>query len=346
MLLLSNHERCTERTTSVAFNRVSDTASLRDKLQSLGTFLADPAVRTICINRPGEVFNRSTQGWKRHEVASLTKRWCEEFLWLLSAQTRSWCEEIPFLSATLPSGEQVQIVGSTKAGFGDLSITIDKPARVEGNQVACFADGDMIDEEAAEQRMRKLNGDREFWLFYGAAIAARKNIVIADPTGTGNATFTRTFTNFLMPGRERVLTIGMIPEPLLPSHLNRVHVTYSAKDRTLLPALVRACQRMKPDRVLLAQMAPEIAHAYVIGIASRYRGCITTVQASSCDEAFERMANAVQASETGKAIPRQDVMTILRGAFDVVVQLRATGETAETERRSFRQIDEVTYVTV
>jgi type IV secretion system protein VirB11 len=345
MLLRSNQERCADRVALAAFNRVSDTASLRDKLQSLGTFLADPAVRTICINRPGEVFNRTAQGWTRYEVASLSRRWCEEFLWLLSAQTlRSWCEEIPFLSATLPAGEQVQIVGSSVAGLGTLSITIDKPGRFERDEDACFAEESTIDDEAVEQRMQKLNGEREFWAFYSTAIAARKNIVIADPIGSGNATFTRTFTNFLMPGHERVLSIGMSPEPLLPGHLNRVHVTYSAKDRTLLPALVRACQRMKPDRVLLAHMAPEIAHAYVIGIASRYRGCITTVQARNCNEAFEHMADAIRASETGRAMPRLDVVTLLRGAFDVVIQLGATAGTDETGL-NFRRIDDVAYVT-
>lgn len=46
------------------------------------------------------------------------------------------------------------------------------------------------------------------------------------------------------------------------------------------------------------------------------------------------IANAIQASETGKAMPRLDVMTILRAAFDVVIQLRATGDTDKTGRQT------------
>lgn len=340
MLLLSKQERRAEQAAVVTFNKVSDTALLRDKLQPLGTFLADSAVRTICINRPGEVFNRTRQGWTRYEVASVSRRWCEEFLLLLSAKTPQTCRgDSPFLSAALPSGEQIQVLGTTGAEPGGLSITIDKPSRA-GDQLTDFTEGGMADEKTMAQRLRKLNGDREFWAFYAAAIAARKNIVIADPTGSGKATFRRTFTNFLIPGHERILTIGTSPASLLPGHLNQVHA-YSEKGWTALPAFVRACRRMKPDRVLLEEIAPAIAHAYVLGIASRYRGCITTVQASSCEEALQRMADVIRKSGTGRSISQLDAMRMLQSAFDIVVQLRAT----EGIEENFRHIDDVTYLT-
>jgi hypothetical protein len=123
MILRSKQERGTDYAAVAAFNRVCDTALLRDKRQS----------------------------------------------------------------STLPSGRHIQIVAFTAAGFGALSSTIDKPTRVECDQLACFAERGLTDEEEADgQGLRKLSCDREFWAFSSTAIAARKNIVIADPAGSGN----------------------------------------------------------------------------------------------------------------------------------------------------------------
>jgi type IV secretion system protein VirB11 len=321
----------------VAFNESSDGALLRDKLQPLGTFLADPAVQAICINRPGEVFSRTAWRWKRHEIASLSMRWCEEVVRLVSICASSpWDKAQPFLAAVFPSGEQIQIVAPPAVAHGTLSITIDK---TPGTDSASPAPEDPL----MEQRLRKLMKDREFWAFYSAALAARKNVVIADPTGSGSAIFGQTFTNFFVPADERIVVIGTAGEFPLPGHRNRVHVSYPAGSASSASALVQACRRMKPDRVLLTQMLPEVAHAYLTGIASNHHGCITAVQAISCDDAFERMADAVQASE-GQALRRSHVMRVLRDTFEVAIQFHASETIDELGRVArTRRIDEVSY---
>lgn len=116
-----------------------------------------------------------------------------------------------------------------------------------------------------EQRLCKLMRDREFWSFYSAALAVRKNVVIADQTGSGSAIFGQTFTNFFVPADARIVVIGKAGEFPLPGHPNRVHLSFPVESPSSASALVQACRRMKPDRVLLAQMEPEIAHAYVAG---------------------------------------------------------------------------------
>jgi type IV secretion system protein VirB11 len=321
------HIHLTRRTaagaTAAAFNRSGAAAALREKLAPLEIFLADSTAQTICINRPGEVFVRTASGWTRHEVASLSLRWCEEFLTFVPVCTsRPWRDDSAFLSAMLSSGNRIHVVAPPAVGPGTLSITIDKNFRF-GEIDPGFYKAARSDEMAhIEQRLRNPENDAEFWGFYSAAIAARKNVVIVDPNGSSSSTFRQACADFV-PRHERILVIGAGEAPVLTTHPNCVHVSYAAEASVLVPALVRACRRMRPDRILLTQMRPQIAHAYVSAIASHWRGCVTTVQASSCDEAMERMAEAIRASETGRALPRSDVTRLLRSAFEVVVQFHA-----------------------
>jgi type IV secretion system protein VirB11 len=340
-------QRNREAGEGAAFVVLSESGSgalLREKLQMLGTLVADPAVRAVCINRPGEVFTQVAWGWRRHEIASLSLRWCEELLQAAHLCNAEQKTESNVLSAVFPEREGIQVIAPPAVEDGTVAIAISRPPPAAGqHEMPSRSEPPLSGEEALmERRLSTLRSEREYWAFYAAAIAARKNIVISEPTGSGGGALEQTFTKFFVSGNERVLVLGPKRELVLPGHRNRVHIIYPAGDAPAASVLVNASCRMAPDRVLLAQMHPDIAHAYVTKVACKYRGCITSVRANTCEEAIERLADAVRGSNATAKLTRTEAVQLLAQAFDVIVQFQAGEGTDESGRhRKLRHIDAV-----
>ena len=134
---------------------------------------------------------------------------------------------------------------------------------------------------AVERELLELRAKRRYWEFYALAIRERKNIVISGATGSGKTTFARALVNFI-PDDERLLTIEDVREMFLPNHPNRVHLLYSEGAQGTAEitgkTLLQACLRMKPDRVLLAELRSKVAYDYIVNISSGHPGSITTVR--------------------------------------------------------------------
>ena len=98
-------------------------------LRSLRPLLADPEVTELCINRPREIFIETHAGWRREEVPFADFDWCRRLAKLIANVTRQRVDEsAPLLSASLPSGERVQIVLPPATTLGCVAITIRRPA--------------------------------------------------------------------------------------------------------------------------------------------------------------------------------------------------------------------------
>jgi type IV secretion system protein VirB11 len=80
--------------------------------------------------------------------------------------------------------------------------------------------------------------------------------VVGD-TGSGKTTLMKALCQ-IIPGAERLITIEDVRELFLPMHGNVVHLLYSAGKQGVADIsaqdLIRSCMRMKPDRVLLAEL--------------------------------------------------------------------------------------------
>ena len=100
-------------------------------LRPLRPLLANPEVTELCINRPREVFVESRSGWRREELTCADFDWCRRLAKLVANVTRQRVDEsAPLLSASLPSGERVQIVLPPATTRGCVAITIRRPADV------------------------------------------------------------------------------------------------------------------------------------------------------------------------------------------------------------------------
>ena len=113
--------------------------------------------------------------------------------------------------------------------------------------------------------------------------------------------------NFI-PEDERLLTIEDVREMFLPNHPNRVHLLYSEGGQGTAEitgkTLLQACLRMKPDRVLLAELRSKVAYDYIVNISSGHPGSITTVHAGSAAGAFEMLMLRVKESDEGQSLER------------------------------------------
>ena len=82
-------------------------------------------------------------------------------------------------------------------------------------------------------------------------------------------------------------------------HPNHVRLFYSKDDQGLARVtpkqLLESCLRMKPDRILLAELRAEEAFDYLRNVNSGHPGSITSVHAASAELAFEQLVLARQA---------------------------------------------------
>ncbi len=90
--------------------------------------------------------------------------------------------------------------------------------------------------------------------------------------------------------------------------------------------LLEACLRLRPDRILLAELRSEEAFYYLRNVASGHPGSITSVHAGSCALALEQLMLMVRQSKGGQGLSREDIHALIRLTVDVVIQFGVEGE--------------------
>jgi type IV secretion system protein VirB11 len=312
--------------------------ALERYVERLRPWLGDPEVTELCIHRPGEAFVERVDGWRRESVPFLNEPWCQQFARLVAGATKQRVNaESPLLSASLPSGERVQVVLPPAVALGTVAIVIRRPSdRVWGLEdlaagglfERCVAAGSGA-VAASEAELKRLYASGEWMAFLRLAVQARKNIVVSGATGSGKTTLTKALIREI-PGTERLVVLEDAAELALDSHPNSVRLFYS-KDaqglaRVSAKQLLEASLRMRPDRILLAELRGEEAYYYLRNVNSGHPGSITSVHASSAQLAFEQLTLLVKESPAGREMARADVRALLDELVDVVVQCGVEGQ--------------------
>src|SRR6185295_10348307 len=110
---------------------------------------------------------------------------------------------------------------------------------------------------------------------------------------------------------------------------NHVRLFYSKDDQGLSRVtpkqLLESCLRMKPDRILLAELRAEEAFDYLRNVNSGHPGSITSVHASSAELAFEQLVLLVKQSRGGQELARDYIQSLLYQLVDVVIQFGIDG---------------------
>jgi type IV secretion system protein VirB11 len=305
-------------------------SALTQYLAGLRVHLDDPELTELCINRPQEAFIERTSGWTRVALPFATFEWCSQVARLIAASTQQRVTpESPLLSASLPTGERVQVVLPPATSSGTVALTIRKPSdRVLSLDVldanGLFARCETAERPvASEEVLHDLYTRRDVKAFLRAAVRARKNILVSGATGSGKTTLTKGLL-LEIPREERLITLEDAKELVLDQHPNSVRLFYSKDNQglaTVTPKqLLEACLRMRPDRILLAELRSDEAYYYLRNVNSGHPGSITSVHASSARLAFEQLTLLVKESPGGRDLKREDIQSLLHQLIDVVVQ--------------------------
>ena len=317
--------------TAESSGEVLSASALELNLRALRPILSDPEVTEVCINRPREAFVETRRGWERRPLPFADFAWCRRLAKLIANSTRQRVDEAtPLLSAALPTGERAQIVLPPATTAGTVAITLRRPSDTvwsieelgrRGIFRATRRSTAALDE--TERELLRLLETQEYETFMRLAVASHKNILVSGPTGSGKTTWTKALIREI-PHQERLVTIEDAQELVLNTHPNHVRLFYSKDDQGLARVtpkqLLESCLRMKPDRILLAELRAEEAFDYLRNVNSGHPGSITSIHAGSCELAFEQLVLLVKQSAGGRELARRDIKSLLYLLIDVVIQ--------------------------
>jgi type IV secretion system protein VirB11 len=311
-------------------NSSPDDSALKLTLRALQPLLACD-VMELCINQPHEAYVETRQGWRREHLPFADFDWCLRLAKLIANSTQQRVDSSsPLLSASLPSGERVQIVLPPATTLGCVAIAIRKPAHEVWSIEELANRGIFRNARAAsheldpvEIELQQLLKHSQFEAFMRLAVRSRKNIVVSGPTGSGKTTWTKALIREI-PSDERLVTIEDAQELVMDRHPNHVRLFYSKDDqgvaRVTPKQLLESCLRMKPDRILLAELRAEEAFDYLRNVNSGHPGSITSVHATSAELAFEQLVLLIKQNQGGRELARADIKSLLYLLVDVVIQ--------------------------
>jgi type IV secretion system protein VirB11 len=312
-----------------------DATSVVEFLRPMRAQLDSPGVLEVCVNRPGELFVETANGWLREDAPEMTQERCLSLATAVATfGDQQINQERPLLSATLPSGERIQFVVPPAVPRGTVSITVRKPSALIKRLDDFERDGlfertigvDKTGSNASppfEQELLTLKDSGRYADFLRLAVRKHQTIVVSGKTGSGKTTFMKGLVEEV-PRQERLITIEDAAELTLPNHLNVVHLFYS-KDaqgtaRVTAKSLLEACLRMRPDRAFLAEVRGDECFYFVRLAASGHPGSITSVHAGSCALALEQMSLMIRESGAGGGLSMNEIKYLLGIVVDVIVQ--------------------------
>ena len=303
---------------------------LTEYLEPLRVFLNDETLTEICVNRPREVWTEGRKGWRQHSVPSLNFQHCRQLATLVASYNgKSITADKPVLSAALPKGERVQVIIPPACEPNTVSITIRKPSMIDKTLDELDAEGAFeefmdVDDELLpfEHELLKLKAERHIKEFLDLAVSKHRNILIVGKTGSGKTTVTKSLTRSI-PFEERLITIEDVHELFLNQHSNKVHLFYGREDESgakVTPKQALAsCLRMKPDRILLAELRGDEAWEFIKSINTGHPGSISTMHANGAYEAFEQLTALIKDSRTGAHLDTAYIKHRLFTTLDVIL---------------------------
>lgn len=178
--------------------------------------------------------------------------------------------------------------------------------------------------------------------FFGAAVRARRNIVIAGGTGSGKTTLLRALMNEI-PVTERIVTIEDAYElgldrfaDLHPDHdvLQTRPPNVEGNGEVALSELTRMALRMDPDRVIVGEVRGAEAFPMLLAMSQGNNGSMCTLHADSTRSVFPKLAAYVSMANSG--LPIDVVNLVIANSVHLVVHIEVV-----TGRRRITSIREV-----
>ena len=302
-------------------------------LAPLAPWLSRPDVTDVLINRPGEVWIKTSGGVMTREPAEqLTEVALQRLARQIAAASHQGVNrEQPLLSATLPDGARVQVV-APPATRGGLVMAVRKHVLSDMSLDDMARDGlfdaahrsDPARDAAADAALEALVDGGDMMGFLRGAVARRKTIVISGGTGSGKTTLLNALVKEI-PRTERLLVIEDAPEVRMdhPNAMGLISVRGELGEAQVdTDTLLAAALRLRPDRILLGELRGREAFAFMRAVNSGHPGSITTIHADSPAGALDQIS--LLALTSGIDLGWDKVQAYVGRVVDVVVQLDRT----------------------
>lgn len=313
----------------------TDKVFLQRYLDIFKVYLDDPEIAEICVNRSGELWIEriGSPSMEKIDCADITK----DHMMRLARQIANTTGQAinlqnPLLSASLPTGERVQVI-MPPATLNGIVFSIRKQV-VKDMDLADYAAAGAFeavdwvtdtDLKPHDAQLRALAEQKNFYQFIALAAKSKKNIIISGGTSTGKTTLLNAILKEINP-EERIITIEDTPE-IKPIHKNHVPLLASKGEQGIaevtIQSLLEASLRLRPDRILLGELRGKEAYTFLRAVNTGHPGSITTVHADTPHGAFKQIALMVMQANLG--LQNDQIMDYIRSIVDVVVQLKRIG---------------------
>lgn len=300
-----------------------------------GKYLKNPDINEICYNGDNKIWFQNSKGEWEAEETEMDFNSANAFAQACAAYKHDQIDAArPILSCVLVGGERVQIVIPPATKREHISITIRKPSerrfKIEDHRKSGLFESIKDINDASinpyDKELLELYQNKNYEDFITKSVAYGKNVVICGETGSGKTTFMKTLIDFI-PLDNRIITIEDVEEIKFYDHKNFVQLFYpsEAKSGDFLNSatLLKSCLRMKPDRILLAELRGAETYDFVNVLSSGHGGSITSCHAGSSEDAFKRLAMMILQNPQGQCVPFNVIEKTLKDLIDVIVHIHA-----------------------
>lgn len=319
---------------NMAVNTVDRAKTVNKVLEPIYEFLYLDGVDEITINRENEIWLKYGYKWVRQDIQLSAK----EIHQIIAALcTYNGVSQAANLSLMLPNGERCQATLPPAVVDGYISFNIrkhsttiytledlEKQGAFENyRDVSTYKTSEHVEQykdqlDESDIILLKLKEEGNIVEFLRQIVLLKKNILIAGSTGSGKTTFMRSLV-LNIPDDERIVTIEDVHE-LQINQPNHLHLLMGEGKGRLPPQdALKACMRISPERILLAEIRGNEAYEFANSLNTGHSGGMTTVHANSALASFDRVATLIKNSEVGRGLDMQSIMMSLNNSLEVVL---------------------------
>lgn len=287
-------------------------------LAPLRPWLDRESVTEILVNRPGEIWveDAAQPGMQRIDLPAIDQQLLQRLAEQVARVSHQGINrEHPLLSATLPDGARIQLVGppATRA-YWALAI---RRHRLLELPLDAYDRGPIVSRPEAPLP----DALADPIAFLREAIRRRRTILISGGTSTGKTTFLNAMLQEI-PRHERVVLVEDTAELRLPgaNGVGLIAVKGELGEaKVSANELLQAALRLRPDRIVLGELRGTETVSFLRAINTGHPGSFSTVHANTPRGALEQIA--LMAMQTGIGLTRAETLEYAASVIDVVVQL-------------------------
>jgi len=287
---------------------VADTLLGLGRLEPL---LRDPAVSDVLVNASGEVWVERRGALQLADVRFDDPQELRAAVERVIAPLGLRLDRAsPAVDARLPDGSRLHAVIP--------------PASVDGPVVAVRRFTEAVADLAALEASGAVTADGAILL--QEAVQSRRNLLVTGGTGSGKTTLLNVLSKEI-PAGERVVSVEDAAELRLSGHVVRLEArppNVEGYGEVTLRQLLRHALRLRPDRIVVGEVRGPEAFDMLQAISTGHDGSMSTIHASSPEEALWRLETL--ALTAGAGVSEQSVHRQVRRALDVVVEVARTRE--------------------